>query len=58
MLLVAKHFTTKMIQRIADLSLDFTPMASSLLASPKLCDADVEYMLMEFLFGGVDTVRL
>lgn len=32
------------------------PMALSLLNSHKLSNDDIDYMIMEFLMGGVDTV--
>ncbi|XP_067940323.1 sterol 26-hydroxylase, mitochondrial-like [Watersipora subatra] len=50
-----QYFLEKMMDRLDSSSLDFTPMASSLLANSALSRLDTEYMLMEFLFGGVDT---
>ena len=32
-------------------------IALSLLTNPKLSNEDILFMMMEFLFGGVDTVR-
>jgi len=51
-----RYFTEKMLSKAIEGKPGSSPLTLSLISNSKLSNGDIECMLLEFLFGGVDTV--